>query len=111
MTISAISSTVSAQAFGGGKASGALEGQLAKFEVQLSDWTHCPSCTTPEGKAKIAEIGDKIKDIQQQIAASDKSVKSVEPANISSSPRNLGENPPSSRQSTGMVGSQLNVFA
>ena len=48
----------------GGNSSSVLNAQLAKYQVQLADWTNCPSCTTPEGKAKIAEIADKISDIK-----------------------------------------------
>jgi hypothetical protein len=42
-------------------------GELAKFESQLSDWVHCPSCKTPEGKAKIAEITSKIDAIKNEM--------------------------------------------
>ncbi len=41
--------------------------ELAKLETQLSDWVHCPSCKTPAGKAKIAEITDKIDAIKAQV--------------------------------------------
>jgi hypothetical protein len=37
-----------------------LAADLAKCERQLADWTSCPSRKTPEGKAKIKEIGDRI---------------------------------------------------
>ncbi len=41
--------------------------ELAKYESQLSDWVHCASCKTSEGKAKIAEITDKIESIKAQV--------------------------------------------
>jgi len=41
--------------------------ELAKYESQLSDWVHCASSKTPEGKAKIAEITDKIESIKAQV--------------------------------------------
>jgi len=40
--------------------------ELAKLEVQLSDWVHCPSARTPEGKAHIAEITQQIDAIKAQ---------------------------------------------
>lgn len=41
--------------------------ELAKYESQLSDWVHCASSKTSEGKAKIAEITDKIEAIKTQV--------------------------------------------
>jgi hypothetical protein len=41
--------------------------ELAKYESQLSDWVHCASSQTSEGKAKIAEITDKIESIKAQV--------------------------------------------
>jgi len=44
---------------------------LAKLESQLSDWVHCPSGKTPTGKARIAEITDKIDAIKAKVEKSD----------------------------------------
>jgi 3'-phosphoadenosine 5'-phosphosulfate sulfotransferase len=41
--------------------------ELAKYESQLSDWVHCASSKTSAGKAKIAEITDKIESIKAQV--------------------------------------------
>ncbi len=41
--------------------------ELAKYQSQLSDWIHCASSKTSEGKAKIAEITDKIESIKAQV--------------------------------------------
>jgi hypothetical protein len=41
--------------------------ELAKCESQLADWVHCPSSKTSEGKAKIAEITDRIQSIKAQV--------------------------------------------
>ena len=41
--------------------------ELAKYESQLSDWVHCASSKTSAGKAKIAEITDKIETIKAQV--------------------------------------------
>lgn len=49
----------------------AAGGELAKLEIQLSDWIHCPSCKTPAGKAKIAELTDKIDVIKAQVKAAE----------------------------------------
>ncbi len=42
-------------------------GELAKLESQLSDCVNCSSSTTSAGKAKIAEISDKIETIKAQV--------------------------------------------
>jgi peptidyl-tRNA hydrolase len=41
--------------------------ELAKYESQLSDWVHCASSKTSEGKAKIAEITAKIESIKARV--------------------------------------------
>lgn len=41
--------------------------ELAKYESQLSDWVHCPSSKTSAGKAKIAEISDRIETLKAQM--------------------------------------------
>lgn len=46
-------------------------GELAKLESQLSDWVHCPSGETSAGKAKIAEITDKIDAIEVKVKTAD----------------------------------------
>jgi hypothetical protein len=46
-----------------------LDAQLDKYKVQLADWVNCPSCKTPEGKAKIQELSDKIAAIEQKMKA------------------------------------------
>ena len=48
-----------------------LDGDLAKYEGQLSDWTYCASGKTPEGKVKIAQISDKISTIKAQMHQAD----------------------------------------
>ena len=45
--------------------------ELARYESQLSDWVHCASSKTAEGKAKIAEITDKIESIKAQVKRAD----------------------------------------
>jgi hypothetical protein len=41
--------------------------ELAKYESQLSDWVHCASSKTSEGKSKIAELTDKINSIKAEV--------------------------------------------
>ena len=55
---------------GGGSAAPSgrgLDADLAKREVQLSDWVHCVSASTPRGKAKIQEISAQISDIRAKM--------------------------------------------
>jgi len=49
----------------------AAEGQLAKCELQLSDWVNCPSGKTPAGRAKTAEISNQIATLKAQIKQAD----------------------------------------
>ncbi len=44
-----------------------LDADLAKREIQLSDWVHCVSASTPRGKAKIEEISGQISDIKAKM--------------------------------------------
>ena len=53
---------------------------LAKLESQLSDWVHCPSGKTPAGKARIAEITDKIDAIKARVEKSD--VEKIAPSGL-----------------------------
>ncbi|BBL70945.1 hypothetical protein [Methylogaea oryzae] len=59
-----------------------LDSQLKKYEAQLADWVGCPSCKTPEGKAKIAEISDQISAVKRQI----QSVSSNSPVSAENNP-------------------------
>ena len=56
------------------------DAQLAKREAELSDWVHCPSSKTPEGKAKIAQISAQIDTLKAQIVKAQDAKKSVEAA-------------------------------
>lgn len=63
-----VSSTLPAAVASASQAAPAnADAELAKYESQLSDWVHCESCKTSEGKAKIAEITDKIETIKTQL--------------------------------------------
>ena len=44
-----------------------LDAALAKSQGQLADWVCCASAKTPAGKAKIAEISDRIDAIKAQM--------------------------------------------
>lgn len=66
-SIAATPGTPAARPAGGG-----LDAQLAHYQVLLSDWVHCPFCDTPEGKARIAALTDKVTQIEQQIQARDR---------------------------------------
>lgn len=126
-SISAVGSSIFPSLFGPGQSTAGLETQLAKYQVQLADWVSCPSCKTPEGKAKIQELSNKVSDTQQRIKAA-----ATPPQNIQSAMRvanlmsngnkaltvpslnvlGLGDGSSSSPSSvTGTSGSLLNVFA
>jgi hypothetical protein len=48
-----------------------LDAELAKCQGQLSDWVHCVSASTPEGKAKIEEISARIGAIKEALKQAD----------------------------------------
>lgn len=93
----------SVQAYGGNSSS-ILDAQLAKYQVQLADWTNCPSCTTPEGKAKIAEIADKISDIKLSMQSAELSKPETRSLSGTSTPIEAALN------TTG-VGSLISIYA
>lgn len=70
-----------------------LDVDLAKSEVQLSDWVHCVSASTPKGKAKIQEISAKIGDIKAKMKAAEQAA------------------PPKAAPAVGAPGHLLNVYA
>ncbi|MBV8046053.1 MAG: hypothetical protein JO171_02795 [Paludibacterium sp.] len=68
---SAISSdcTTSIAAYGSPSANAppaGLDAQLAKYQAELADWQNCPSRTTPEGKAKIKALQQKVDELKHQ---------------------------------------------
>lgn len=69
--LSAVGASPSSTAIPYGNSSVGLQTQLAQSEIKLADWVSCPSCHTPEAKAKIAEWSDKVSAIKQKIAQAD----------------------------------------
>lgn len=57
----------------GGDSSSILNAQLARYQMQLADWESCASCKTPEGKAKIADLADKISNVKLRMKSADPS--------------------------------------
>ena len=66
-SVSGLNVSTSASAAAPQAAPANASAELAKYESQLSDWVHCASSKTSEGKAKIAEITDKIEAIKAQV--------------------------------------------
>ena len=124
--LGAIGPTVVASPSAFGKSTAGFEVQLAHYEIQLSDWINCPSCKTPEGKAKIAEISAKISDIRQRMKSAEiqrqnapikfmvAGTKIVQRTDTSVPVANAQvvdySNSPTILQ-TGSIGSRLNAFA
>ena len=65
LNVKTTSSAAVAQAPQAAPANASVE--LAKYESQLADWVQCASSKTSEGKAKIAEITDKIEAIKAEV--------------------------------------------
>ena len=126
--LSAIGSSTFTSPVVTGASTAGLESQLDKCKTQLADWVSCPSHVTPEGKAKIEEISNKISELEQRIKTTDAARRSNNPTltntNTSSDINKdsttsalslsnqlgdtalLASTPPS-----GAIGSLLNVFA
>lgn len=102
--LSAIGSSTFPATAASGRSSAGLDAQLARYRTQLADWRGCPSCNTPEGKAKIAEISDKISAIKRLQEAADPAARK----------QGLGTaEPPDSLRSrkNDAIGSRLDVYA
>lgn len=126
--LGAIGTSTLTSTTGVGKSAAGLDAQLAQYEIKLADWVNCPSCNTAEGKAKIAELSDKVSEIKHRIAVAvaDKEKQRLVAPDLPVSANGLerrGESalnrnnsavdaPGSiSAQQTGVVGRRLDVFA
>lgn len=97
---------------GGGTAAG-LDAQLARYQVQLSDWVHCPSSKTPEGKAKIEQIYDKISAIKRQMQSADSAKQAMHQSPTSTSaagPAAFGMLPVQNAR-TATAGNRIDTYA
>lgn len=71
----------------------AAQADLVKYQKQLADWIDCPSRKTSYGKAKIAEINDKIHAAKAQIK------KAQETETVESKPKAAAVDPTAARPS------------
>jgi hypothetical protein len=62
-----------------------LDADLARREAQLSDWVHCVSASTPQGKAKIEEISAQIDDIKAKMKQAEKAAPFAPARSVASS--------------------------
>ena len=86
---SSSASTVASASAGTTAPSGrGLDADLAKREIQLSDWVHCVSASTPRGKAKIEEISAQISDIKAKMKQAEQAAPPT-PAPAAASPARL----------------------
>jgi hypothetical protein len=99
--LSAIGSSTYASPAVVGKPAAGLETQLEQYKVKLADWVNCSSCP-PEGKAKIAELTNKISEIKQRLEATDAA------KTVADAPRDKDK---AATALTGIVGSRLDVSA
>jgi hypothetical protein len=78
-TIGAAFATQAAYPSRGGASASALQGQLARYQQELSDCVNCASSKTLEGKQKIQQISEKISDLKARIETADASSASKAP--------------------------------
>ncbi|MCE5182148.1 MAG: hypothetical protein LLG15_10140 [Betaproteobacteria bacterium] len=92
-----------------GASTAVLEAQLVQCERQLSDWTHCSSAKTPEGKDIIQTLTNRISEIKVRL---EKSVTAKSDAPSVTVVPTTAINPAAApRPANGGVGSLLDVFA
>ncbi len=125
--LSAIGSSTASGTIGAGQPTVTLEAQLDKLQIQLADWVSCPSSKTPEGKAKIKEISDKVSEIEQLMKSGASVIQSSSPTAIAANPftsnpggkvplaSNVSEtvgnvSSPTWTRQTGTIGTRLDVF-
>jgi hypothetical protein len=104
-SISAVAGTAASAPASSGSG---LDAELAKCEGQLSDWVHCPSAKTPEGKEKIAEISARLDTLKARIAKRDH-----QPASTSAPSSNEDQNPRKAVGGAALngLGGYLDVYA
>lgn len=101
--------------------SAGLDVQLDQYKIKLADWQNCASCNTAEGKAKIAEISDKISEIKARMEAVDAAkrnhlttvsdVNSVADKNGATTRAENDDKSAAPLSTTSTLGSRLDVFA
>ncbi len=97
------SAATTTTALSSGPSPAVLNAQLSKYQSQLADWENCPSCKTPEGKKKIAEINARIKDVEQRLQASGQGAAApLQPQEQTTAPTG---------QVTATLGQRVNAFA
>jgi hypothetical protein len=64
---SAFDSSLAVSGIGAPASTGILQTQLSRYEIQLADWCHCPSGTTPQGKRKIADLQAKTDAVKAEL--------------------------------------------
>jgi hypothetical protein len=65
--LAALGLSLSVGSLGAPTSAAVLQSQLSRYQIQLSDWRHCPSGATPEGKRKIADLEAKATATQTQL--------------------------------------------
>jgi hypothetical protein len=65
--VQSVEATAINSAAGTASSTTGLAAQYARLQRQLADWECCSSAKTPEGKAKIKEISDKVKVVETRL--------------------------------------------
>lgn len=120
--LNAIGSISYGNAPSAGASTAVLEAQLAQCERQLSDWVHCSSAKTPEGKDIIQTLTNRISEIKVRLEktvttksdAPSVTHETKTPANqykIAAVPTTAINPATAPKPANGGVGSLLDVFA
>jgi len=115
----AVTSSTGTTPSSGAASTAVLQAQLARCQLQLNDWFHCPSSKTPEGKAKVDALTSQVDSLKAQLQqASLQSRPSSRTAPVpltSTTPSTAATgqgsgNAAATLSASGMLGSQVNVF-
>lgn len=116
--VQAVGSPANVPTYGSTVSTSVLQSQLDRYQVQLDDWCHCPSAKTPEGKAKIQDLTNKVDTLKAQILQATQQ----QPSSLRASTNVSGASSPGDRVAAGgtivrgsseysSVGSRLDAFA
>jgi hypothetical protein len=124
MTLAIGSPTLSSAA-GSGTSTAGLEAQLARCQKDLSEHVNCNSAKTPEGKAAIEALSNRINSVKTRIEEISNTQSSRHPATLNATDANTNSQAAApiakeitgidaasaSKSSEAIAGSRLDVFA
>jgi hypothetical protein len=104
--VSTIASPKGTPPTGGTVTSAGLDAQMQRYQRQLSDYVYAPTAKTPEGKAAIDKVNEKISLVKLQIEAAEAQRFTKDAGKVA-----LAGETPTTSGATETVGNNINTFA